>query len=51
MQEPILFNMSIKENILFGKSNATDAEVRQVAEMANAIQFIESNFEDLTPHE
>jgi ABC-type multidrug transport system fused ATPase/permease subunit len=43
--------MSIKENILFGKSDATDAEVRQVAEMSNAIQFIESNFEDLTPHQ
>ena len=37
MQEPILFNVSIKENILFGKSDATDAEVRQVVEMSNAI--------------
>jgi ABC-type multidrug transport system fused ATPase/permease subunit len=41
MQEPILFNMSIKENILYGNSEASDIRVRQVAEMANAIQFIE----------
>lgn len=48
MQEPVLFNASIKENILFGESNATDAQVRKYAEMANALQFIESNFEELT---
>lgn len=37
MQEPVLFNTTIKENILFGKLNASDAEVRQAAEMANAL--------------
>jgi len=31
--------------------NATDAEVRKYAEMANALQFIESNYEDLTVEE
>lgn len=51
MQEPILFNTSIKENILFGKMDATDGQVRQYAEMANALQFIESNYEDLTETE
>jgi len=51
MQEPILFNQTIKENILFGKSNSTDAQVRQYAEMANALQFIESNFEELDEDE
>jgi ATP-binding cassette subfamily B (MDR/TAP) protein 1 len=47
MQEPLLFNISIKDNILYGNDNATDLEVRQVAEQANALQFIESNIEDL----
>lgn len=48
MQEPMLFNMSIKENILYGNENASDLRVREVAEMANALTFIESNFEDLS---
>ncbi len=39
--------MSIKENILYGNSEASDIRVRQVAEMANAIQFIEQNLEEL----
>jgi len=47
MQEPLLFNTTIKENILYGNENADDAKVRQVAQMANALQFIESNIEDL----
>ena len=37
MQEPVLFNESIKENILFGSLDCSDAKVRQVAEMANAL--------------
>ena len=51
MQEPLLFNMSIKDNILYGNENASDLRVRQVAEMANALQFIESNIEDLDKEE
>lgn len=51
MQEPVLFNMSIKENILYGLPEASDAKVHQVAEMANALTFIESNFEELSPEE
>ena len=43
MQEPTLFNYTIKENILYGKSNATDAEIRESAEVANALEFIEAN--------
>lgn len=42
-----MFNTTIKENILYGNDQADDAQVRQVAEMANALQFIESNIEDL----
>lgn len=37
MQEPLLFNMSIKENILYGNSNADDRKVWEVAQMANAL--------------
>ncbi len=47
MQEPLLFNTTIKENILYGNDKADDIKVRQVAQMANALQFIESNIEDL----
>ena len=51
MQEPILFNMSIKDNILYGNPDASDAKVYQIAEAANALTFIESNFEEMTPDE
>ncbi len=39
-QEPVLFTGSIEDNIRFGKSDATDEEVRAAAEMANAHEFI-----------
>ena len=42
MQEPTLFNYSIKENILYGKSEAKESEVREAADIANALEFIES---------
>ena len=51
MQEPVLFNTSIKENILYGELDASDEQVLKVAEMANALTFIESNVEDLTKEE
>lgn len=51
MQEPVLFNTSIKENILYGELDASDEQVLKVAEMANALTFIESNVEDLTKDE
>lgn len=41
MQEPILFDQTIKENILYGKETATDAEILRVCELANARSFIE----------
>ncbi|KAL3520107.1 hypothetical protein ACH5RR_018256 [Cinchona calisaya] len=40
-QEPILFATSIKENILYGKSDATDSEIRIAIELANAAKFID----------
>ncbi|CAI9087895.1 OLC1v1022086C2 [Oldenlandia corymbosa var. corymbosa] len=40
-QEPILFATTIKENILYGKANATDSEIRTAIELANAAKFID----------
>ena len=42
MQEPVLFNTTIKENILYGDLEASDEKVLKVAEMANALSFIDS---------
>jgi ATP-binding cassette subfamily B (MDR/TAP) protein 1 len=39
-QEPVLFSCSIKENILYGKPDATDEEVIAAAKTANAHNFI-----------
>ncbi|CAF1372782.1 unnamed protein product [Adineta steineri] len=39
-QEPVLFGISIYENIRFGKLNATRAEIENAAEQANAHKFI-----------
>lgn len=41
-QEVILFGGTIRENIAYGKPDATDAEVAEAALKANAMQFIES---------
>ncbi|MGD8373478.1 MAG: ABC transporter ATP-binding protein [Candidatus Woesebacteria bacterium] len=41
-QEPLLFHRSIKENIAYGKPNATEDEVKQAAKKANASEFIEN---------
>lgn len=40
-QEALLFHRSIRENIAYGKPDATDEEVRRAAEEANALEFIE----------
>ncbi len=40
-QESFLFNGSIRENLLFGKPNATDEELLEAAEAANARAFID----------
>jgi ABC-type multidrug transport system fused ATPase/permease subunit len=40
-QESFLFNGSIRENLLMGKPNATDAELWRAVEAANAREFIE----------
>lgn len=40
-QEVLLFGGSIRENIAYGRLNATDEEIRQAALKANALDFIE----------
>lgn len=48
----MLFNTTIKKNILFGKPDATDEEVYIAAQKANAIEFIEdTTTESLTDAE
>jgi ABC-type multidrug transport system fused ATPase/permease subunit len=39
-QEPFLFNGTISENILYGRLDATEAELITAAETANAAEFI-----------
>ena len=39
-QEAILFNASFKDNIRFGKTDATDEEIANAAKIANAYEFI-----------
>ncbi|KNA15757.1 hypothetical protein SOVF_095280 [Spinacia oleracea] len=42
-QEPVLFNDTIRANIAYGKGgNATEAEITNAAELANAHKFISS---------
>nr|XP_029116814.1 ABC transporter B family member 4 isoform X2 [Elaeis guineensis] len=40
-QEPVLFASSIRDNIAYGKDNATIEEIRAAAELANAAKFID----------
>lgn len=39
-QEPVLFASSIRDNIAYGKDDATIEEIRAAAELANAAKFI-----------
>lgn len=41
-QEPTLFNYSVKENILYGNLHASNAEIKNAVDIANATEFIES---------
>ena len=44
-QEALLFHRSIRENIAYGKPDATEEEIREAARLANALEFI-----DRLPH-
>lgn len=39
-QEPVLFNATIRENMKFAKPDATDDEIKEALEHANALDFI-----------
>lgn len=41
-QEPLLFHRSLRENIAYGKIDATDAEILEAARKANATEFIDN---------
>jgi ABC-type multidrug transport system fused ATPase/permease subunit len=43
MQEPIIFNYSILENILYGSLDASNEKIYQAAELANVLEFVEKN--------
>lgn len=40
-QEALLFHRSIRENIAYGRPDASDEEIRRAAELANALEFID----------
>ncbi|KAK8588140.1 hypothetical protein V6N13_087088 [Hibiscus sabdariffa] len=40
-QEPVLFTSSIRDNIAYGKEDATTEDIRAAAELANAANFID----------
>jgi ABC-type multidrug transport system fused ATPase/permease subunit len=40
-QDPFLFSATVRENIAFGKADATDAEVELAAQLAQADEFVE----------
>ena len=40
-QEPLLFHRSLYENIAYGRPTASEAEVREAAKRAHALEFIE----------
>ena len=41
-QQPVLFDASVRENIAYGDSSATEREIRRAARMAHAEGFIET---------
>lgn len=44
-QEQVLFNCSVKENILFGNPNASDKELLDAARKAHVVEFTEKLYE------
>ena len=45
-QEPVLFNTSIKENMLFAVPDASDLEIEDALKAANAWDFIQSTMKE-----
>ena len=40
-QEPLLFHRTVRENIAYGRPDASEEEIMQAAREANALEFIE----------
>lgn len=40
-QDPFIFNTSLRENLLIGNTNATDAEIDRVCEVAQITEFLD----------
>jgi ATP-binding cassette subfamily B protein len=49
-QETLLFNRSIAENLRVGKPDASEADLRDAAARAQALDFIDANSEGLNAH-
>lgn len=41
-QEPMLFHRTLRENISYGNLKATDEQIREAAQKANALEFIDA---------
>jgi len=41
-QEPVLFHRTLRENIAYGKPDATDKEIEAAAQKANSLDFIKT---------
>ena len=41
-QEPVMFNNTIKFNLAYGKESASDKKIKEAAQKANILDFIES---------
>jgi len=41
-QQPFLFNVTIRENLTWAKQDATEADIREACELANATEFIDA---------
>ena len=46
-QEPVLFNQSIKENLLYAKPDATDEEIINALKSSNAWEFVSQQAEGI----
>ncbi len=41
-QDPVMFHRSVRDNIAFGRLDATDEEIRTAAELSHAAEFIDA---------
>jgi ATP-binding cassette subfamily B (MDR/TAP) protein 1 len=49
-QEPVMFNMSIKDNILMGKPTASDKEIEEALKAVNAWDFVSKYTNGINEH-